>query len=250
MSGHLYDNRDSGLFCPVCESRIESYIPLDSYFIENAERYGFKYFISCEMTPVDTYSCPRCGASDRERLIAHWIRSVYYVEASSNNKKLLHIAPEKALSVMLKNNYNFDYKTADLFSENVDYNFDLTAIPLAEGTFDFIICSHVLEHIDNDAAALSELFRVLKRGGYAILLAPICCDIEDSIEDPSIKDPADRWRYYGQDDHVRLYSRKDFAARIAGAEFQLMQYNKEYYGNKLFKRLGLKDTSVLYVAGK
>ncbi len=44
----------------------------------------------------------------------------------------------------------FDYKTADLSMENVDFKVDMMSMLFDDESFDFFICSHVLEHVDSD----------------------------------------------------------------------------------------------------
>ena len=46
-------------------------------------------------------------------------------------------------------------------------------MPFADGTFDLVLCNHVLEHIEDDQVAIKELARVLRPGGIAILQAPV-----------------------------------------------------------------------------
>ena len=46
-------------------------------------------------------------------------------------------------------------------------------IPYPNGTFDFIIASDILEHIDNDKKGFNEIFRVLKKGGFCIITVPM-----------------------------------------------------------------------------
>ena len=70
-------------------------------------------------------------------------------------------------------------------------------------SFDVLFCSHVLEHVRDDRKAMSEMFRVLKPGGWAVIQVPIAT--HRTIEDPSITDPRERERLYCQSDHVRLY---------------------------------------------
>jgi SAM-dependent methyltransferase len=48
----------------------------------------------------------------------------------------------------------------------------LTAIPLASESIDLVVCTEVLEHVQNDAAALYELSRVMKPGGWLLLSTP------------------------------------------------------------------------------
>jgi ubiquinone/menaquinone biosynthesis C-methylase UbiE len=86
-----------------------------------------------------------------------------------------------------------------------------------------VICSHVLEHVPDDIQALSEIYRVLKKGGVAILMAPINLGLEKSFEAEKDKHytVSERWKYFGQDDHERLYSKNDFIQRIKSVGFNL-----------------------------
>lgn len=44
------------------------------------------------------------------------------------------------------------------------FEVDLEKLPFADKAYDFVFCSHVLEHIDNPGAAMRELMRVGRRG--------------------------------------------------------------------------------------
>jgi ubiquinone/menaquinone biosynthesis C-methylase UbiE len=55
----------------------------------------------------------------------------------------------------------------------LDYVCDITAIPVADGTFDAVVCTEVLEHVPNPLAALRELVRVTAPGGRLLLTAPL-----------------------------------------------------------------------------
>jgi SAM-dependent methyltransferase len=82
---------------------------------------------------------------------------------------------------------------------------DLTAMQYPSDSADYFTCFHVLEHVPNEAKALSEIRRVLKPGGTAIFQVPIDATVEHTYEYEK-PDP----REVG---HVRRYAR-DFAARL------------------------------------
>ncbi len=44
------------------------------------------------------------------------------------------------------------------------YQYNIERLPFADKEFDFVYCSHVLEHVDNPAKACEELMRIAKRG--------------------------------------------------------------------------------------
>lgn len=237
-------------YCPVCNSNPDTYVPLPPFYKENAKQHGYKYFGTGEMTALKTYSCKNCGSSDRERLYAYYMKMNFRGDESIN---FYHFAPELSLGKFIKNYFNnCNYKTYDLISNNVDVHADLTDLNMIEDNeCDFFICSHVLEHIQNDRSAMAELFRITKPGGSGILMAPISIEIKKSIENiPGVSTDSDRWHYYGQNDHVRLYSKEDFLQRIYDSGFKVEQIDRKIIGKDMIQQLGLKKTSVLYVVRK
>jgi SAM-dependent methyltransferase len=55
---------------------------------------------------------------------------------------------------------------------HIDIRSDITNIPLESGSIDHIICTEVLEHVPRPLDAISEISRLLRIGGYAIITAP------------------------------------------------------------------------------
>ena len=45
-------------------------------------------------------------------------------------------------------------------------------MPFTDNMYDFILCNHVLEHVENDLKALREIKRILKKGGKGIVQVP------------------------------------------------------------------------------
>ncbi len=118
---------------------------------------------------------------------------------------------------------NLEYITGDIESPLAKVKMDIHDIPFEENTFDIIFCNHVLEHVESDLRAMEEMRRVLKPGGWAILQIPFFYPLNDeTTEDPTITDPRERERLFGQDDHVRLYG-KDYADRIRSTGFQVIE---------------------------
>lgn len=67
-----------------------------------------------------------------------------------------------------------------------------------------IICSHVLEHVD-DVKALSETYRALRDNGILIVVAPIIEGWKNTYENKDINTDHEREEHFGQNDHVRYY---------------------------------------------
>ena len=244
--------------CPVCGWRIRRFLPLTKFYTENLRNYGFKYKIEqFETLNLASYSCPICGASDRDRLIALFIKEWLKQNCELQNLSIIDFAPSPPLTSYIRReisqlNLSVEYRTADLYMENVDDKvdiMDIRSIYLSD-QFDFFICSHVLEHVMDDKKALGELYRILKPGGCGILMTPIHLEVESTDEDPSILDEAEKWRRFGQFDHVRLYSKNDFLFRIKEASFIVQQLGEEYFGKKSFYANGISDKSILYIVKK
>ncbi len=105
--------------------------------------------------------------------------------------------------------------TADLSQPGADLQLDLTALDLPDESFDAVICSHVLEHITDDAAAMRELRRVTAPGGWCLVMVPLDLSLGRTFEDPLIVEPSERERAFWQHDHVRLYA-PDIGERLSG----------------------------------
>jgi len=120
---------------------------------------------------------------------------------------------------------NLDYVTADLESPLAKVKMDIHDIPFGDNTFNVIFCNHVMEHVQDDIKAMSELRRVMKPTGWAVIQVPFFYPLkEDTFEDPEITDPKDREKAFGQDDHVRMYG-KDYPERLRKAGFTVSEDN-------------------------
>jgi SAM-dependent methyltransferase len=160
--------------------------------------------------------CPGCGAHERHRALAIYLRE--RTELGRRALRLLHFAPEHALDQVLEPMPGLDRVTADLEPGTADLEIDITQIALGDASFDVILCSHVLEHVEDDGAAMAELHRVLAPGGFALVLVPLDLEREATLEDASVRTPEERVAAYWQEDHVRLYA-LDIGDRLAAAGF-------------------------------
>jgi SAM-dependent methyltransferase len=250
-AGKLVRSSAKSFACPICDSDFQEFFPLSPFYRQQWKLHGFDIdALQLETLNEKQYSCPICGASDRDRLYALFLKERMTQPTSSF--RLIDFAPAQSLSNFITRSFKINYRTADLFMLGVDDRVDLTNMPIYETeTVDAFICSHILEHIPDDQKALSELYRILKPGGWGILMVPICCALEEIEEDPSKSTTEeDRWKYFGQDDHVRLYSKKGFLRRISNAGFKVSPFNATHYGIETFKRFGITLQSCLYIVSK
>jgi SAM-dependent methyltransferase len=195
-----------------------------------------------ETNNLEHFACARCGASDRDRL------SALYLRGRLVGGDVLHVAPSRPLNRWLTARPGVTVRTADLMMPGVDDVVDLCAMmEYDDGRFDAFVCSHVLEHVDDDHKAMSELRRVLKPGGFGIAMVPVDVSLTEVVEDPTIKDPGDRVRVFGQWDRVRLYSKAGFVDRLESAGFRVLQLGAGHFGVDVFERNAIHPRSVLYV---
>ena len=163
--------------------------------------------------------CPSCNALERHRLFQLFCdRRTPFGPAD----RVLHFAPDKLVTDYVRPRVAL-YETADLSEKRkVTHRVDIEATGLPDGAYTRIICSHVLEHVD-DARALAELFRMLAPGGMALLATPVVEGWAATYENPSVDGPRNRLVHFGQTDHVRIYGR-DLRDRIRRAGFTLAEF--------------------------
>lgn len=145
---------------------------------------------------------------------------------------------------------NLEYTSADLFSPIVDVKADILDLPFEDNTYDVIICNHVLEHIVDDRKAMSELYRVMKSGGWGIVQVPMKNSLEKTYEDFTITDPKERQKHFGQYDHVRWYG-MDYFDRLKSVGFETeINFYSQKFSEAEIKRFGLNKNEILPVVRK
>lgn len=217
--------------CPLCEKTARRFRPFGGGTVK---RPGAR--------------CPHCDSLERHRLIWLYLRDETDLFTGPERKRMLHVAPERALHERLSAEPLIDYLSADLEPGRADLQMDITAIDFPADSFDVIYCSHVFEHVPDDGLAMRELRRVLRPTGWAILQVPIL--LERTEEDPSLTDPEERLRRFAQRDHVRAYG-PDYAERLraAGFEVRLDRY-AERLGPKRARRHGVLSEEVVHYCTK
>jgi SAM-dependent methyltransferase len=196
--------RGNRVECPVCNGRFSRFLP-----------YGYHRIRKNAL-------CPLCFSLERHRLL--WLYLKNRTDLFHAHLKVLHIAPEQCFYKRFRKMENLHYVTADLESPLAEVKLDVQSMPFPDNEFDVVICNHVLEHVPDDKKAIGEVFRVLKRGGFAILQVPADYSMEKTCEDASITSPSERERLYRQKDHYRLYGR-DYLNRLSDAGFVIREEN-------------------------
>lgn len=215
--------------CPICQHHYRVFLP-----------YG-------RINPRPNALCPSCLSLERHRLI--WLYLKEKTTFFRQKLNVLHIAPEHCFMKPFEKQHGDGYITADIESPLAKVKMDIHQMPFEDQKFDAVLCNHVLEHVADDIKAMSEIRRVLKPGGWAILQIPFFSPVPDvTFEDPSITDKREREKIFGQDDHVRKYGR-DYTKRIERAG---LIAKEDRFANELGKetafKYGLSSNEIIYLA--
>jgi len=235
--------------CPVCLTGLRTFKPARGGFPDELKRYGFIYGSAAayETFNLDAVSCRACDATDRERLTALYLLEMFGGFDPRRRYRLIEFAPA-GLPILFKRYPFIEYRSADLYRGDVDDNVDITDMRIyADRSVDVFLCSHVLEHVSEDRKAMLELYRILKPDGFGVALVPLVSNVDETHEDPAIDTPELRWKYYGLDDHVRQYGKRDFVNRLISVGFKVDQLGINHFGRAAFKDAGITEKSVLYV---
>ena len=218
--------------CPVCEGKFRKMLP-----------YGYD-----GSAVRENVLCPKCLTLERHRVL--WLYLKQETDFLTKPRKMLHIAPEQPFLEQFRKMEHLDLVTADLFSPLADVKCDIMDMPFRDNSFDVIFCNHVLEHVLDDEKAMSELYRVLKPGGFGIFQVPIDYKRETTLEDPTIVTEEDRVKHYWQKDHVRLYG-LDYPKRLESVGFNVSRINvASAIGPELKQRFCLGDSDNVYRVDK
>lgn len=218
-------------------------------FIDPIDNRGYRAFLSYGYGNQRANALSP-GTLSLERHRQMWLYLKNETTFFKEKLKVLHIAPEQSFINRFKKLPNLDYITADLYSPIVDVKADILDLPFDDESFDVVFCNHVLEHIEDDRTAMSELYRVMKKGGWGIFQVPLKKSLLDTYEDFTIKDPQERQKHFGQYDHVRWYG-MDYFKRLESVGFQV---EINYYSQKFtaieIKKYGLLKNEILPIVRK
>jgi Methyltransferase domain len=189
--------------------------------------------------------CPHCSSADRQRLMILYLENELGI--ATKPLRMLHFAAEYCYFRHFRQMSNVAYIAADLDPPKGAVRMDITDIALDSDSVDLVLCSHVLEHVQEDLKAMQEMRRVLRPGGTALIMGPVDYDRESTYEDPTIMSPEARLAAFNQNDHVRIYG-ADFEDRLrqAGFEVEPSRYGRSL-GDPTMRRYGLLGDEIIYV---
>src|SRR5216117_365204 len=208
----------SAKLCYACNRRVGRFLPYRGGWKDVPPLIRALDVIGSD---VENFSCPRCGAHDRERhLLMYFDRAGMWKRIAGAN--VLHFAPERVLAARISKARPARYVKADLFPKAADTKReDISKLSFGDRTFGVVIANHVLEP-----------------GGVAVLQTPYSDKLTSTFEDESIRDEEGRLQAFGQEDHVRLYGRDlfsrlqdaGFVSKVLDHDAVLKDYGESLYG--------------------
>lgn len=226
--------KGGNVYCCVCEKKFLTFLPSGD-------------------EPKAHARCPGCNSIDRQRQL--YKLSCDFIAQNKANTSLLHIAPEFALSERFRKNKRVNYFAIDKFESGYHYPkyvqaMDITDLKFQDNTFDIILCSHVLEHIEQDTLAIQNLLKVLKPTGICYIVVPYFPELATTYHNPNANTDALRLLNYGQSDHVRKYG-LDFSERLtsAGCHVSTLNFKANYSTSEQIK-LGFLNAEIIFQVSK
>ncbi|MEW6706713.1 MAG: class I SAM-dependent methyltransferase [Pseudomonadota bacterium] len=203
------------LQCCICQQSVDRWLPHPQI----AQRSEFMKLMRAVGSDLSVYQCPRCGCNDRDRHLRLYMEAVG-LPAQMTGARVLHLAPEAHLERWIQQLQPARYVRGDLHPTRPGHvKLDAEQLPFDDGSFDLIICNHVLEHVSSPERALAEFRRCLGPKSLLIAQTPFAPLLKKTFELDETPTPDFAKLFYGQEDHVRLFG-ADIVDYFRGAGFQ------------------------------
>ena len=201
--------------CCLCQHSVDRWLPHP----HAAQRSEFMKLMRTVGSDLSVYQCPACGCNDRDRHLWLYMNAVG-IAPQVRGARVLHLAPETHLERRLQALEPADYVRGDLHPAKPGHvKLDAEHLPFDDGSFDLILCNHVLEHVGEPARALAEFRRVLGPKSLLIAQTPYAPLLAKTFELNEPVTPEFAKYFYGQEDHVRLFG-ADITDYFHAAGFQ------------------------------
>ncbi len=169
--------RQNKIECKNCKSEYSH--SNDKYFFENIEEKSV-------FDPIDNFKSIFKKYPVLYKLLVYLFSPVYI-----DNKSFYKFIEENTSKFSISVNFGSgcydlseNVSNVDIFPyQNVDLTCNIERIPFQSQSVDTIICTAVLEHIDNPEKAISEFYRVLKNNGKIYLNLPFIAGYHASPQD-------------------------------------------------------------------
>ncbi len=229
--------------CPICDASFIRFLSAGS-----KSHALVKYQVDAAGYRKNV-TCLSCKSSDRSRLLYLFL-TLKHAPLLNSSINLLHVASDTEFPSFFKRKKNISYFNGELDQELGDLEIDITNMTFESNFFDLIICNHVIEQIEDELSATKELFRVLKKDGFAILQAPISRIRNETFEDLNFNTPKQFEDEYGQKDMRRMYG-QDYKKRLELAGF-VMQESKpnDFLSMELITLYGINPCETIFIGYK
>lgn len=229
--------------CNICGNTFNKFI---KYHGGNKNIPEFRKKLNLVDSDRDNFGCPYCPSYDRERHLFMFFDKIKFWDEIPK-LKILHFAPEKNLSKKIRELEPRKYVEADFCPNRESIKkIDATDIPYNNDLFDLVICNHVLEHIPEYFKAMSEIHRVLKPNGMAILQTPYSKVLSKNFEDKNIDTDDKRLFFYGEKDHYRIFSEQQFLDDLKKVGFILDLINsRDFFDDQTSSYFGFSNNEDL-----
>ena len=135
----------------------------------------------------------------------------------------------------------------------------VSSLPFADGAFDLVCALDVIEHVDDDHLALSELSRVTQQAGTVVISAPLhpsrWTAFDDFVGHKRRYEPTDLMRKLAQNhllvEHSALYGMQPRSTPLIGFGMWWLTHHREqalWWYNRLLMPLGLRFQKALRFA--
>ncbi len=140
-------------------------------------------------------------------------------------KKFLDIGSATGLLLSKMRNKGWDVEGVELTKRSASYaiskykvkvhNKTLEKVGYKSGTFDAVHMSHVIEHVPDPKETLNEIYRILKKGGYFVIVTPNIDSFQARIFNA-------KWRS-AHKDHLTLFSIKTLKKYLKNSGFKIIR---------------------------
>ncbi len=151
----------------------------------------------------------------------------------------MHIAAERGLGRQLSgmaHAQGMSYRSGDIRGEGEQF-MDILKLPFADESVDVFYCCHVLNALQDDIAAMCEVYRVLRRDGVAILQVPAFYSGATSFETQSDEE---RIAAFADAAIYRNYADTDYLSRLGSVGFAVSKHANSDVPEIQARRFALK----------
>jgi SAM-dependent methyltransferase len=210
-------------YCVICEKQVERWLP---YPYRN-QLGQFTRLLGSVGSDLERHNCPNCHCNDRERHLLLYLQAEGIYDNLSG-LRILHMAPESNLELRIQSARPKEYIRGDLAPTRPEHRqLNVEKLPFKDGSFNLILCNHVLEHVADPDRAMAELARCLAPSGQLIAQTPYVPNMKWTFEMFEPVSTSFAKLFYGQEDHVRLFG-ADLLHRFhaAGLDGELLPHHQ------------------------